>query len=691
MQEKDNLALYDSFDGKVQSGKWKIETSQTLTCGGEKVNKETIGASQELIVENEFFSITNEKIMQRTPLKGSQGQYTNTIPHVVINGALPSASGNYMLLLLKKDEINAAKSAKLSDYFASENGVLKPEQFCFTKEKLASEYGTVRIKTSLFDSIAPRRAELPYLVHYRQVFTGDKPEMNLDADGMFTVIISNRIPEYADGKKTEYKAFFVTLEGLLEYLDGNARQKSGCEYVELLYADSWEFTVTGKKPDSFRIVCSKLKKNNSYDWLYRLQMPEELESYSGTDKQKLYVKKKLEQGYVPILYHTRPGDEGLCFYRAPLVPKPTTELSTDNVFESADSALCYDEETGVFDTSLAAAFEAGRFAALQDEAYLDALYSFRKEAENKLDELHVQDMWNLKDNPETELANLMGSLDAETLVQQADESSSDVPVNSETPKDTREKSEIFLQENGEDVYQELKAYVEPLAKWLAKLLLLYPVPAEDLIPHSALLDQESVKFFFIDKNWQRALYDGATSIGLYSTRQSAYNKKVRSLLYKETENALYEYRASLYGMEPPQDRQGILSGFLVRAQMTSQWPTSSVSAKDKEGNELPILRMEHITEEILIVIFDGIASLIVVNEPEEGIALVLDQEELEVYRDNGSVLLLEPDNSGGMVSKCAKNQGISVEQMGSAAFAKCFLSTGERVVFGEVSDSAESV
>jgi len=691
MQEKDNLALYDSFDGKVQSGKWKIETSQTLTCSGAKVNQETIDASQELIVENEFFSITNEKIVQRTPLSGSQGQYTNIIPHVVLNGALPSASGNYMLLLLKKDEISAEKSVKLSDYFAPAGGVLKPGQFCFSKEKLEAVYGTVRMTASLFDSIAPRKAELPYLVHYRQVFTGDKPEMNLDADGMFTVIISNRIPEYTDGKKTEYKAFLVTLEGLLEYLDGKARQKSGCEYVELLYADSWEFIVTGKKPDSFRIICSKLKKKNSYDWLYRLPLPEELKNYSGTDKQKLYVKEKLERGYVPVLYHTRPGDEGLCFYRAPLVPKPITELPTGRVFESADSALCYDEKTGIFDTSLAAAFEAGRFAALQDEAYLDALYSFRKEAENKLDELHVQDMWKLGDNPETELADLMGSLDAKELVQQADESGPDVPVNSETPEDTREKSETFLQENGEDVYQALEAYVEPLAKWLAKLLLLYPVPVEDLIPHGSLLGEESVKFFYLDKNWQNALYDGATSIGLYSTRQSSYNKKVRSLLYEKTENALYEYRASLYGMEPPQDRQSILSGFLVRAQMTSQWPTSSVSAKDKDQNELPILRMEHITEDTLLVIFDGIASFIVVNEPEEGIALVLNQEELEVYRDNGSVLLLDPGHSGGMVSRCAQKQGISVDQMGSAAFVKCFLSTGERVVFGEVSDRAESV
>jgi len=684
MQEKDNLALYDSFDGKVQSGKWKIETSQTLTCSGAKVNKETIDASQELIVENEFFSITNDRIVQRTPVNGGQGQYTNTIPHVVLNGALPSASGNYMLLLLKKDEISAEKKAKLSDYFASEKGVLKPEQFCFSREKLETEHSTVRIAISLFDSIAPRKAELPYLVHYRQVFTGDKPEMNLDADGMFTVIISNRIPEYADGKKTEYKVFFVTLEGLEEHLDGKAQQKSGCEYVELLCADSWEFTVTGKKPDSFRIVCSKLKKNSSYDWLYRLQLPEELKNYSGTDKEKLYVKKKLKEGYVPVLYHTRPGDEGLCFYRTPLVPKPTTELSKDSVFESADAALCYDEDTGIFDTSLAAAFEAGRFAALGDEAYLDALYSFRKEAENKLDKLHVQDMWNLDNNPETELAELMGSLDVKALVQQADESGPDVPVDCGTPEDTRAKSETFLQENGEDVYQTLDTYVKPLARWLAKLLLLYPVPVEDLIPHSSLLDEENVKFFYIDKNWQNALYDGATSIGLYSSRQSAYNQAVKSLLYKETENALYEYRASLYGMEPPQNRQGVLSGFLVRAQMTSQWPTSSVSARDKDGKELPILRMEHITEDTLIVIFDGTAALIVVNEPEEGIALVLNQDNPQVYRENSSVLLLDPDNNDGMVSKCAESQGISIQQMGSAAFVKCFLSTGERVVFGEV-------
>lgn len=691
MQEKDNLCLYDSFDKTVQSGKWKIETGQTLMHHGGQVNEETISASQEFVVENDFFFITDDKIMQRTPLKNAQGEYTNLIPHVVLNGAIPSAAGNYMLLLLKKDEITSEDTTAVSDYFTSEEDVLKPDTFCCTEEKLAAKYGTVRITTELFDRIAPRKAELSYLVHYRQVFTGDKPEMNLDADGLFTVILSNRIPSYDGEHKTEYKAFLVTLEGLGDYLDGKMEQDSGCSYVELLAADAWEFTVTGKKAESFRTICSRLKKDSSYDWLCRLPLPDGLQDDSEDDSEKQYAKTKLEKGYVPMLYHTRPGDEGLCFYRSALVPKPVAELSKDASFESADAALCYDAERGIFDTSLAAAFEAGRFAALGDEAYMDALYLFRQAVEGELDRQHTQSLWQIEKDAQSDLAQLMEALDMESLVKQSDESDEEVPLAGDKPTDSRKKTEDFLKEKGEDICQALSGYVEPLAKWLAKLLLLYPVPLENLIPREELLEKESVKFFFLDKNWQSALYDGAVSIGLYSSKQSACNQAVRSILFEETEKQLYEYRAGLYGMEPPQDKQEILSGFLVRAEMTSQWPTTSVSAKDKEGNDLPILRMEHLSQDTMILIFDGIASLVVVNEPEEGIALVFDEDSIQVFRDNSSVLMLEPDKEEGMVRKCAAAQGISANEMGSAAFAKCYLSTGERVVFGEVTDHAESV
>ena len=55
-----------------------------------------------------------------------------------------------------------------------------------------------------------------------------------------------------------------------------------------------------------------------------------------------------------------------------------------------------------------------------------------------------------------------------------------------------------------------------LADWLARLRLLYGVPFNYLVPDSRLLPQESVRFFYIDRNFTDRLVDGALSVWPHS-------------------------------------------------------------------------------------------------------------------------------------------------------------------------------
>ena len=61
---------------------------------------------------------------------------------------------------------------------------------------------------------------------------------------------------------------------------------------------------------------------------------------------------------------------------------------------------------------------------------------------------------------------------------------------------------------------------EDLVEWIARLVLLYPVPFHYLVPHQSLLPSESLRFFHLDDNWVDALVDGAFSIAVRISRRA---------------------------------------------------------------------------------------------------------------------------------------------------------------------------
>ena len=58
---------------------------------------------------------------------------------------------------------------------------------------------------------------------------------------------------------------------------------------------------------------------------------------------------------------------------------------------------------------------------------------------------------------------------------------------------------------------------DTIVAWLARAALLYGVPFEYITPDGRMLPRESLRFFYIDANWQNSLVDGAVSVGLSSS------------------------------------------------------------------------------------------------------------------------------------------------------------------------------
>lgn len=192
---------------------------------------------------------------------------------------------------------------------------------------------------------------------------------------------------------------------------------------------------------------------------------------------------------------------------------------------------------------------------------------------------------------------------------------------------------------------------QQIFQWLGNLKLLHNVPFRYLVPDERLLPPESIKFFHLDLNWVNALVDGANSIGRYATgldTQTLYNKVEGSLgqgLTAGSTLAARNNRPNIFKAPAPNDPAPfeVVTGFLLRSKVVKGWKNLQVSAFDKnnypdppnrEGTALPILRFEHLSEEVLIGIFEGEMYRLDIHEPSEGLHFGFDMAQGDLLSKN---------------------------------------------------------
>ena len=72
---------------------------------------------------------------------------------------------------------------------------------------------------------------------------------------------------------------------------------------------------------------------------------------------------------------------------------------------------------------------------------------------------------------------------------------------------------------------------------LAELRLLHGVPFTYLVPDATLLPPESIRFFYLDRNWTDALVDGVLSIGTFTTAERLQLEALRQVIRDEVDEA----------------------------------------------------------------------------------------------------------------------------------------------------------
>ena len=403
----------------LEAGEYRITATTAVrnTSGRGDAFHDTISETTRFAVVGNRFRLNPDDLHSVYPpanLDGG-GEFENTLPHIVLrNRTLPwqysptphaadraGEAGNQAtwraVLLVDQDQEGAqvrVHAGRVRDAQPAPPGLL-PAGMVSYPGLHTLDYGEspedtcdfLDLPLELFAAIAPATDELQWLAHARRVAMNKKEFVpgapllpgNTNADAAtvagpsteqdFSCVVGNRLPR-AGAAST---AYLVSLEGLSEYLPDSTGTPSAAlpaatTHVRLIVLHSWSFRARALA-QSF----TGLLENVSSGPL-RVAPPE---IAPEDDADVRAAKQAIALGYVPLQHELRGGDVTVSYYRGPLVPYAVPEFLSPP-FSGSDAALRYDPETGIFDTSYAAAFEIGRLLALQNQNYATALYQWKR-------------------------------------------------------------------------------------------------------------------------------------------------------------------------------------------------------------------------------------------------------------------------------------------------------------------------
>ncbi|MBK8195548.1 MAG: LamG domain-containing protein [Lewinellaceae bacterium] len=264
---------------------------------------------------------------------------------------------------------------------------------------------------------------------------------------------------------------------------------------------------------------------------------------AANDANRKKVTDRHEKGMLAFPHQFRIGKKAVSWYRGPLSVRTTNPGFTLPAV-SADALLVMDKTSGMFDASYAAAWQLGRLMALEDRQFSLQLYNWKKRM-------------SLAD------------------------------------KQTSQNARPYLMLGNTTHTDGLDAEIKPkIQEWLRRRHTLEQVPFHYLVPEEDMLPGESIRFFHIDPTWVRCLKDGACSIG--RTTSADINLDKLDDLAAEAVPAL--------------------SGFLLRSDLVSGYPGLQIlgyagkltdADNPDEDTALPVARMERISDQVLLCIFEG--------------------------------------------------------------------------------------
>ncbi len=166
-----------------------------------------------------------------------------------------------------------------------------------------------------------------------------------------------------------------------------------------------------------------------------------------------------------------------------------------------------------------------------------------------------------------------------------------------------------------------------VSDWLAALRLAEGVPFQYLVADDRLLPPESIRFFYLDRNWTDALVAGALSVGAITTDDQAQLQVLYLQIRDEldADERLVRVPGNEVAVSGPAD---VVTGLLIRSRAVSGWPGMHVRAyrdevpddgSDDDPSRLHLMRLERLAPAVLLALFDGVPAVVHIEEPRSGL------------------------------------------------------------------------
>lgn len=281
----------------------------------------------------------------------------------------------------------------------------------------------------------------------------------------------------------------------------------------------------------------------------------------------------LRAGYTPLPHRMREGSRTISWYRGPLMPRLPVRSDANTLplpAHSADGLLIYDQASGMFDSSYAAAWELGRTLALADTRFATQLYHWKRAYAHSI-------------------ARQLQYVDHSYLPGQHH-----LPQADELP--------------------------QPLADWLDALTRLEGVPFNYLIPAEALLPVESIRFFDLDPLWVECLRDGALSLGRVLQVNHSRDVEIHDgSLPDQPEVAGFLLRSQVVAHYPKLEVAGfsLTQPRIDELQQSPNWSDQSHVDGLAGIARLPVLRLARLAPDLLLGLYVGKLDMLEFHLPPQ--------------------------------------------------------------------------
>ena len=608
----------------LKSGEYTLTAHQTVN----QAAPNDFTATRVFAVGGNRFQLNGDDVVATFPPANANGEFQGVLPNVVLKRqTLPWQRTSVAaemdapwlaVLLLEATEMPPVQTGTAADVIAAGTtitvtgspttgtGAMPAGTFSYPGIN-PLDYGQlpttpcsfIDLSVELFSRIAPTAADLPYLAHIREVDTSDSTD-DRSISRQYAVVLGNRIP----AGNTEAYGVLVSLENMGPFLPGDdgtpsSQLPAGTTTVRLLTYAQWRF-FANDLDESFQNLAENLNKDMQGvpgQTTVRMDAPattgaavtqavtDEDTALTGADADAL-VLNALAAGYVPLNHHLRQAGNTVSWYRGPLLPYGGTSEFVPVPAFGPDALLRYDPYTGMFDTSYAGAWQLGQLLGLQSAAYSTALYEWKKT-----------------------LAKGVAALEEQSLLER------------------RLQPGIFPSFTGKRAAatKDLPAIPPVVANFIGELRLLVGVPFAWLVPDELMLPTESFRLFSVDPNWVEALVDGAFSIGRATEGERRQDQ--------EQQQAMRTASASRARARRRNDRPHLalaktnaegtelqtVTRMLLRSQLVPGWPRLNINGySDTAGTqEVPKLRMEHLSTDVILCLFDGTVAMVAIHEAPE--------------------------------------------------------------------------